>query len=519
MRKMILVFALLNALNLCTIAQKHDYQWLFGYENASAATDTNFGGVTLDFNYTSPKVLKHVRLADFDGCNVSFCDNNGNLLFYSNGGDIFDQRDSVMDGGDSINFGKDWINYKTMGGGQRYSGLPTIQGMLALPSDDSSQVYLMHYIIDEIDFSGGGVGYLADTSCFTKIDLKANVNLGSVTSKNNILTTDTLAYGMFSAVRHGNGKDWWVLHPRYLGNCYYTFLLSDTGPGLNNIQCIGQPQIYYGGLGTSCFSPNGENYFWVSPGDGIHMFDFDRCTGLLSNPQIISFPIPHFADSVFLCSGIAVSPSNRYLYILANTLALQYDLQASNISASVDTVARWAYDPIYPYATTFFWAQIGPDGRIYINSPNGVKSLSVIDRPDQAGDSCRFLQHSVHLNTYNEASLPNFPNYRLGAWAGSACDTLSTASEEVRATKEKIVKVFPNPTNEMVTIDYGFTDWNKGEIRLEIVNELGQIVYAQKLPMYSGYQKLDVSNFASGFYQVYIKRGVGIVAMSKLVKE
>ena len=68
-------------------------------------------------------------------------------------------------------------------------------------------------------------------------------------------------------------------------------------------------------------------------------------------------------------------------------------------------------------------------------------------------------------------------------------------------------------------MDYGFTDWNKGAVSLEITNALGQVVYTQALPMYSGFQRLDVSRFASGMYDIAIKRNAALVAAAKLVKE
>ena len=502
-------------------SQKHDYQWLFGYENKSVVTDTDFGGVILDFNNVTPQLYKHRRLADFKSDNVSYSDNDGHLLFYSNGGDVFDRRDSVMLNGDSINYGDDW-NSELIHTSDRYGGLSITQGMLVLPAPgDTSYSYLYHYSLRFSEFTNGPAAYLTDTFYYSLINLSANNGLGYLERKNQILNADTLAYSELSAVQHGNGRDWWIIHPYYNGNCYYKFILNDTTTRFYEKQCIGGSQLEYGAIGSSCFSPNGEKYFWVNSYDGIHMFDFDRCTGDLSNPQIIPFPFPLSGDTLGSISGIAVSPNNRFLYVAANVMVFQYDLEAPDIGNSVDTVAIWdgSYSPSYPYANTFFIEQLGPDGKIYINSTNGVKALSVINQPDKKGDSCHFTQHSLYLGTYNDLSMPNFPNYRLGALHGSACDTLSTMTQDIRDTKEQILSVFPNPGNEVVTIDYGFTDWNKGTVGLEISNALGQIIYTHSLPMYSGYQKLDISSFAAGIYYAAIKRGTGVVAVAKLVKQ
>ena len=37
--------------------------------------------------------------------------------------------------------------------------------------------------------------------------------------------------------------------------------------------------------------------------------------------------------------------------------------------------------------------------------------------------------------------------------------------------------------------------------------------------MYSGFQKIDVTNFSAGIYLVYIKRDGAVIATQKLVKQ
>ena len=84
--------------------------------------------------------------------------------------------------------------------------------------------------------------------------------------------------------------------------------------------------------------------------------------------------------------------------------------------------------------------------------------------------------------------------------------------------REKILKIYPNPAGDYAIVDYGFTDWSMGtQVSMEIVNAIGQVVYTQALPMYSGFQKLDVSKFVAGLYSVAIKRSGAIVATAKLV--
>jgi hypothetical protein len=110
-------------------------------------------------------------------------------------------------------------------------------------------------------------------------------------------------------------------------------------------------------------------------------------------------------------------------------------------------------------------------------------------------------------------------NYRLGPLRGSTCDTLSTATTAIKAVNEKILKIYPSPATDYTIIDYGFTDWSQGETELVIYNSIGQVIYSQALPKYSGFQKLDVTKFAAGLYNVSIKRAGVVVAIAKLVKD
>jgi hypothetical protein len=185
----------------------------------------------------------------------------------------------------------------------------------------------------------------------------------------------------------------------------------------------------------------------------------------------------------------------------------------------MDTVGYYQPPPDSGFPGTYFLMELAPNGKIYISATNGIRYLHVINEPDKKGDSCHFVNYGLRLPSYNSFGLPNYPNYRLGALTGSACDTLGTAINDIQAQKEKEIKVFPNPANAFVIIDYGFTDWSKGEVSLQISNELGQVVYAQKLPMYSGFQRIDISKFPVGFYTAFIQRNNSVVATSKFVKE
>ena len=68
-------------------------------------------------------------------------------------------------------------------------------------------------------------------------------------------------------------------------------------------------------------------------------------------------------------------------------------------------------------------AQLGPDGKIYIATTSTNPFWHVIHDPDN-GDNPRFEERAIMLPTFNNGTMANHPNYRLGPIDGSSCDTL-----------------------------------------------------------------------------------------------
>jgi hypothetical protein len=389
-------------------------------------------------------------------------------------------------------------------------GYRASKGIIAVKNPaNANQYYILHNYIDRFPGTNDltGINILS-----TLLDMSSNVGLGRVVYKNQYVVGETIALEI-TGTRHGNGKDWWMVVQKRNTNCYYKILINSTGVHAIDSTCE-NVAIDYRTVGTSVFSPDGSKYALVSHLNGLVLFDFDRCTGAMGNSKFV--PMPFLEDSGWFGVGVAFSPNNRFLYVTATKLALQYDLWAADLAGSVDTVA--VYDGNRsPFGSYFVTGQNGPDGKIYFSCGNGENVYHVIERPDEKGDSCLFLQHGIQLPTFS-GGVPNFPNYRLGALPGSPCDTLTGLNDVARAEKQKFLKVFPNPATNFVTIDYGFTDWNKGEVSLEITNELGQVVHQQPVPMYSGFQKVEVQNFAPGMYTAFIKRKGQVVASAKFAR-
>ncbi|MBL7777752.1 MAG: T9SS type A sorting domain-containing protein [Chitinophagales bacterium] len=489
-----------------TIAQKQDYVWLSGYNSAyveDTGLNAKFGVNKIDFN-TEPAIITRDSLGmGFRFTNVSYSNANGNLLFYSNGIYIANSLDERIENSDSMNAG--FWQYEWDLSAQDI-GYITYNGILALEDPSSpGSFYLIHSFIDTVD---ANLNFGCTRIYSTYLDMNANAGRGKVLAKDQTILSGRFGYEL-KATRHANGRDWWLLVQKRSTNCYERILIDDKGIHTLGTTCGGQS--VNGASGSACFSQDGSKYVYVGMYGGINLFDFDRCTGELSNPQY--FPLTIFQDLGAIGIGSAFSPKGRFLYVNATIHCYQFDLWAADVWTSIDTVA--VYDGFAaPFGSAFHTMQIAPDGKIYSSCGNTEWVYHVIDSPDRKGDSCLFKQHGVELPSYS-GGVPNFVNYRLGALAGSPCDTIASRPG---SGQEKDIRVYPNPATDFVTVDYGFTNWSKGEIFLEITNGLGQIVYRQKPPMYSGLQKIEVSRLAAGVYQITLQRNGLVTAKEQFSK-
>ncbi len=492
-----LLFIVLFAISATAYSQdeKRDHLWLFGWD--SYVGDSTWGGTVMDFNYSPPDIFYESRHMDFRTTNASICDEKGELLFYTNG------RYIANGAGDTI-LGSTGINPDPLTQSEE-NGQSLWQAALILPKPDSKHLfYLIH---EEETWVGAPDLVMVPNLYYTIVDMSFQGGSGLATQVNTVMVQDTLDYGKITATRHANGRDWWIVVGEFYSNRYYRFLLGPNGIEELAPQRIGE--AVPSGLGQAHFSPDGTIYAKMngiddSIGAFLDIYDFDRCSGLLSNHYRVHYP------SSFGSEGVAFSPNTRFVYVPAGWWVFQYDLWADDIAASVDTVAE--YDGFMsPFWTTFFMAQLAPNGKIYINSPNSVDVLHVIHQPNEKGAACQFEQHGLKLASLNAFSLPNFPNFRLGTLEGSPCDTLETVSVEEVGDKAG-VEVFPNPAQNELTIHYQ----SKTDLTFTLYDLNGQLIFQDQLTTNGRQKIINVAAISSGLYLYKALDQYGGVTSGKL---
>src|SRR5581483_1900103 len=83
--------------------QKYDYRWILG--------DWQTGNFDVIFSASTADTLSKERHINTETSSVTVSDFDGNLQFYSNGAQIYNSIDSVMQNGDSINYGWYWDHH------------------------------------------------------------------------------------------------------------------------------------------------------------------------------------------------------------------------------------------------------------------------------------------------------------------------------------------------------------------------------------------------------------------------
>ncbi len=341
-------------------------------------------------------------------CYAQVCDNQGSPLIYTNGFQINGANYELMENGDSIYQGiflQIW-GYTTGFGAQ--------QGAIIIPAPWDPGRYLLFNLNGSVPVMGG---WRIASLDYNVINIYANGGNGRVEEKNIELVNNTLALGWVNAVKHSNGKSWWVICHEWGNNGFYKFLVDNSGIHGPYHQNIGS--IYnYDQSGQSVFSPDGSKYVQAIGNDSLDIMKFDRCTGQFSNCETFDMNVFSNDGPGERLRGCQISKSGHYLYVsTVYSSIFQYDLLAQDIESTKTIVAELDsfMDAPLNYVMGFGNMLLGPDDRIYISTHGGWHYHHVIDKPDSAGLACNVVQHAIQFPNWNAGMyLPNLPNYDLG---------------------------------------------------------------------------------------------------------
>ncbi len=480
---------------------KGDYQWIFA---SNASELPGHEGTVFDFNGDSLQFMYHELPKGIRNNNASLADEEGKLLFYTNGCEVFDASFQLMENGGQINPGEIHDEYCP------YDIYVGTQNSMIIP--DPGNLFGYYYFHKKLQWIYEPVLDAAATELtYTYISFQQNP-LGEVTDKNVIFDSGPqYVSGFGEIIKHKNDKDWWLIEFTYdtFGGVALIFLVDEVGINLSHEIPVENPSsldLYCSSSGQSCFSPNGELFAKNCPLTGLDVYDFDRSTGMLSNYRNLDYP------SSYGKNGLSISPNSRFAYISTHDTLFQVDLWEPNLADGlvlIDTFDLFGD----PFGNNFTHQQLGPDCRIYMNSTNGTRHIHVIDKPNEKGLACDFRQHGIELPHYISAgSLPNFPHFRVNE--DEVCDPSISSLFGLPIQIDSPLKIFPNPGQEILNVEgIKCTSFNCTVKAID-----GHLVYKEDFNQSESTFVIETQQWVNGIYIVSVICEDGNVYSEKWLK-
>jgi hypothetical protein len=354
--------------------QKEHNVWHFGCE----------AGIT--FNTSTPVGIPSGMICTNEGCS-SICDSDGQLLFYTDGANIWNRNHEIMPNGSELS-----------------GGWTSTQAALIVKKPEHVDKYYVFTTANQAQVSG---------LRYSVVNMSLGCGLGAVGEIKDSLI-EPFVCEKLTAVLHQNKRDYWIVTHKYGSNDFHSYLLSPSGLDLNPVvTSIGQNidfQSYTGHLKSSNSGDKIAAAFGNGPVYPLQLFDFDRSTGQLSNEMSLgSLEDPDYGNY-----GIEFSPYDRFLYVSENSGTpngnniYQFDLLAGTSSAINNSrTVIWTFPATQGEPGAL---QLGPDGKIYL-AVWTRSALSIIEYPDSLGSATSFIEDGISLGGATSlGGLPSKPN-------------------------------------------------------------------------------------------------------------
>lgn len=329
-------------------------------------------GAGVTFNAGLPQAVTDGKLRSIEGC-ASVSDENGQLLFYTDGSTIWNRNHAVMPGATGL------------GGNSQ-----TTQSALIVPHQNSTKQFYVFSLGTQNENTGMQYAY---------VDMNLNAGLGGLTYKNKSLLLPSTE--KITVIKHCNNLNHWIITHEFGSNTFRVYLLNDNG-------LILTPTVYKVGSTHQSLSGAGhgtrqQNKGYMKPshdgkklavavsdsiqGGFVELFDFDNKTGAISNPKKLES-----AETVG-AYGLEFSPDNSLLYLSTMFSKKIYQINVAGLSVNTTLTVQSQTS----YSRGIGALQLGPDSKIYGALP-GENYLAAINQPNQSGTGCGLVSQAVSLS-------------------------------------------------------------------------------------------------------------------------
>lgn len=481
-----LVFFCILGLSLDVWAQGENNIWAFGSQ-----AGINFSPGTA--------VPIQTSIEQLEGC-ATVCDAAGKLILYSDGNTVYNSNHVPMSNGiDIAAWNRTVPNLPTT----TYS---STQACVIVPAPGKENIYYV--------FSLDGAENLHGRLYYSMVDMNLAGGLGDVIPGQKGIPLDTNLHEKMTAVAGCNNNIWLIVHNEMEGYYYRNHYKSYeiTAEGLDTVPVISKIPTTYGYKDVS--NPNDPTFYGVynhyvylvgtikfSHGRTkmaaalypwgrleqtvIELYDFDACTGIISNPVPIAIDT-FYSDTVGRrYYGVCFSPDDSKLYASC-TYSGVYQWDLDQPIASVGNTKTLVYDRPMTASRYLGDLQNGPDGQIYIACYND-SFLHVIRNPNNPGAACNFAERGFSLfpGTRSMYGLPNntvAPYNRMDTVSFSSIDTI-ICREVVLSGRDSFCRYTWNTgaVTKSMTIDRGGIYWVASQQECSIYIDTFNVTFVKGL--------------------------------------
>lgn len=479
-----LIYIVLTGLLLLSTgvsAQKQANIWYFG----------EYAGLTFEQN--DPMPLHNSGMISFASPSVASDPLTGNLLFYSNGEQVWNGNHEVMPNGSALT------------GDSRSTNNAYI-----VPVPNMNNLYYLFTLIraNYPAMEGAIISY-------SIIDMSLAGGLGDVLpDQKNIFLSDEMTEKI-AVVPKSNEEGFWLVTHRFNTNHFLVYSITEnvvsapvtyaTGES-HNADYIGTNPVV-AAQGHMKPSPDGTKLavtLRTVSGEPkpFQLFDFDAETGEVSNPVDLGTYNMQF--------GVSFSPNSKKLYLHGIAIEgdthdwlWQFDLEAPDVLTSrtglmVNNPNLNPYDFGAGFAN--FDLQLGPDGRLYgagarssSDDQEVRNSLIVINTPNDKGYACDVTVKKFQFGDGKvNIGLPNFIQ--------AIFKDLSPGENPNAPCGKEAFRFFPNPVYDNM-LNIKLTGLCNDRYTLMFYDVLGRVVSTYEA---QGDTNLDLSTLAASAYIVRV---------------
>lgn len=363
-------------------AQNETIYWYFGNRAA------------LNFDKGNLEVLGNSAM-DAPAGSASIANENGLLMFYSDGNTVWNRNHEIMENGNNL------------------AGDPNnFQSAIIVPKPGTDSNYYLFYARSENSTNP----LVTPGSYYSEIEFSNEFPLGKVIAKNGFLDADAPSEKL-TAVHHKSGNSFWLLiltaentDPEELKTIFKAYPITENGINFNAIKTVLDSGIEQ--LGTMKFSIDGKKLIVASQTTSqntryVHYFDFNNQTGEITFNRNLLIDPP---GATWPPKGIEISPNGQFVYISFdagnNNGIFQYEIEGPR--AQDDARAVLYFRPNIKVESL----QLANDQKIYAalsfdNDDSAI--LGVINEPNEKSLIANYTPLSQELNPgSSKRGLPNF---------------------------------------------------------------------------------------------------------------